>query len=158
MYAIRSYYGPDDPVDRDPYVCGANDGLAGCTAGQCLRDGPVKAYPERIIDIDHGSPAAVRKHTGEKGFLAGKVVFHVPVIVEVFGGQVGEDADIDRITSYNVCYTKLLRCAAPSGPACGSSNRARRSARAPGRGSSSSPQPSTPAPRRIRTHRQPRPG
>ena len=91
MYAIRSYY---EPVEA--FAGQAQGAVATVAQGQVTVQLHIGA-----LRLAHGLPglgqAAVRQQ--------------LPLLLAATGGE----ARLARITSYNVCYTKLLRLPLPTG-------------------------------------------
>ena len=92
MYAIRSYYA-EEPVE-EVLVLEARHVL----------ERPEPGFLEDFFGI---LPAF--GHLEDEGVERPLVFFDQRLERVGIAGQIGVDA-FDRITSYNVCYTKLLRC------------------------------------------------
>ena len=89
MYAIRSYYAQGEPARAHGRQCGRCAAVCGGAprAARCGRG--------------RGKGGDLRTALYQRRDMAG---------VDVMADQrLGVDDGVDRITSYNVCYTKLLR-------------------------------------------------
>ena len=103
MYARRSYYDVDDPLQRRPADLGEQ-------AGQHQRDRtrPVVLEQLSLEPLDRGTAQPVER--GDRPALVEirharrRLHRHRAGVKRVCGGP-----ERARITSYNVCYTKLLR-------------------------------------------------
>ena len=98
MYAIRSYYGLDEGL------AGVDEDL-GAALGEGV--GAVAALGAVVVDGEDVLVAGVA--LADREGLGAVAVGVVDVEEGVGAGLVAEEDVVARITSYNVCYTKLLR-------------------------------------------------
>ena len=104
MYAIRSYYDPAGIIDlKDAIVW--------------MRKHAKKYHinPDKIAILGASSGAQMATLIGvtpnsSKYKLNNHVSDEVQAIINIDGITSFIHQEADRITSYNVCYTKLLRC------------------------------------------------
>ena len=123
MYAIRSYYAPGNPAlapASRPLLAALRalgDDIGRCGDLSCLFDATVKGISSHfgigqvslLLADESGS---VLYTVASSGFEVSGIGAEVPFGFGVVGVCAREQT---RITSYNVCYTKLLRAVRPAG-------------------------------------------
>ena len=104
MYAIRSYYAPENidfPTSNLPSCPPSPEGLPRRPDRPVEVPAGMRQGDESRLELRRGEVDAPGQHTVEIPAVGGRIA--------LFRRRVVDDGAFLRITSYNVCYTKLLR-------------------------------------------------